>query len=149
MAGFQHSKNSEMFMDDTAGALRKITSYVTGVSGLPGEAEMSDITGFGDGGRKFIPGLTNASFTVNFMYNSDVSSSGGFTDMAIGIFDSQRGAVAQVSTRSFEFYPDTTASGKRKFSGECWITSVPITSTVGDAVSGTAEFQVDGAIVIA
>ena len=144
MAGFQHSKNSEMFMDDTAGGLRKITAYVTGVDGLPGEAELTDITAFGDGGRKFIPGLTNARFTIDFMYNSDVSSSGGFADMAIGIFASQA-----TTTRSFEFYPDTTASGKRKFSGECWIASLPITSRVGDAVSGRAEFQVDGGVTIA
>jgi hypothetical protein len=149
MAGFQHSKNSEMFLDDSGGSLRKITAYITGVSGLPGEAELTDVTAFGDGGRKFIPGLINARFTIDFMYNSDVSSSGGFADMAIGIFDSQRGAVAQVATKSFEFFPDTTASGKRKFSGECWIASLPITSTVGDAVSGTAEFQVDGGVTIA
>lgn len=141
MAGFGHSKNSAMYVDDSGGSLRAITSYVTGVEGLPGEQELSDITAFGDGGRKFIPGLQNARFSVDFIYNSDPSSSGGFSDLALGIFGS-------TATKSFEFYPDSTGSG-RKLTGECWLASVPITSRVGEAVAGRAEFQVDGQVTIA
>jgi len=143
MAGFQHSKNSRFNIDDSAGTIRKVTAYVTGVEGLPGEQELSDISAFGDAGHKFIPGLKNATFTLDFMYNSDASSSGGFTDLALGIFGS-------TATKSFEFYPDGQSSvgGIRSISGECWLTSMPITSRVGEAVAGRAEFQVDGAPTI-
>lgn len=140
MAGFIHSKVSDMFLDDTGGALRKITAYVTGVEGLPGEQELSDISAFGDGGHKFIPGLKNGTFTIDFFYNSDVSSSGGFTDLALQIFGT-------TTTKSFEYYPN--GSSATKLSGECWLRNLPITSRVGESVSGRAEFQVDGVVTIA
>ena len=87
MAGFQHSKNSRFNLDDSGGVLQKVTAYVTNVEVSP-EQELSDISAFGDTGHKFIPGLQNTTISVSFMYNSDVSSSGGFTDLALGIFGS-------------------------------------------------------------
>ena len=140
MAGFAFSKDSNMYMDDSGGTLREITAYVTGVDGLPGEQELSDITAFGDAGHKFIPGLKNAQYTVDFFYNSDPSTSGGFLKLALAIFGS-------TVTKSFEFYPG--GSSGDKLSGECWLQTLPFTSRVGEAVAGTASFQVDGVVAIA
>ena len=143
MAGFQHSKNSRFNLDDSGGVLRKVTAYITGVDGLPGEQELSDISAFGDGGHKFIPGLKNAQFSVSFLFNSDPSSSGGFTDLILNIFGS-------TTTKTFEYYPDgqSSVAGIRSITGECWLTSAPIVSAVGESVAGTANFQVDGATTI-
>ena len=140
MAGFVFSKDSNMYMDDSGGTLREITAYVTGVDGLPGEVELQDITVFGDGGHKFIPGLKNAQFGVDFFYNSDPSTSGGFLKLALAIFGS-------TVTKSFEFYPG--GSSGQKLSGECWLQTLPLTSRVGETVAGTASFQVDGVVTIA
>ena len=140
MAGFHHSKDSNMYLDDSAGSLREITAYVTGVDGLPGTQELSDITPFGQQGHNFIPGLKNATFTLTYFYNSDPSSSGGLIDLMFGIFGS-------TSTKSFEWYPG--GSSGKKLSGECWLTNPGPNSRVGEAVAGSAEFQVDGTVAIA
>ena len=140
MAGFHHSKDSNMYLDDSAGTLREITAYVTGVDGLPGTQELSDVTPFGSQGHQFIPGLKDATFSVTYFYNSDPSSSGGFVDLVLGIFGS-------TATKSFEYYPG--GSSGKKLSGECWLTSAPMNSRVGEAVAGSAEFQVDGVVAIA
>lgn len=149
MPGFTHSKASVYKFDgpsDSSGtlALINITPYVTGVEGLPGEDEIKEITSLADSGRKFLgAGMQMGNITLNLLYNSDANSSGGGPDNLLQL------VFGSTLTRSFEFSPDSTGSGKAKLTGEAWITGMNIRSRVGDLVSQDVELQVDGVVTIA
>ena len=149
MAGFAHSKDSVYEFDgpsDSSGtiALINISSFVTGVEGLPGEDELNEITALGDQGRKNLGGvgMQAANMTLNIMYKSDPSSSGGSHNLATALFGS-------TVTKSFRFSPDSTGSGKQQITGECWATNMNVRSRLGDMVAMDVELQVDGVVTIA
>ena len=155
MAGFQVSQNSVMKFDTISGSsghtmgLADITSYVTGVEGLPGEAELAGVTTLADLGQRFFPGLKNATITLNLLYSSDVSSSGqGFPRSLHNWLVGNSTNFGSSVTRSFEFSPDSTAVGKKKFTGECLITTFVERSRLGEMVLADAELQVDGVVTI-
>lgn len=131
---FVHGKDSAFKIDDSGGgSLTDISAYVDSVEGLPGEREFADVTALGDEGHKNIPGLENASFTI-----------GGSWDATL---DGYLGTLVDATaTASFEYGPAGSSSGKVKYSGECWVTSYTVSSSVADKVSWTANCQVDGTI---
>jgi hypothetical protein len=135
---FVHSKNSVFSIDDTGGLPRILSQYVDNVSGLPGNRDLSEVTAFGDQGTKNIPGLVNTSFSI----------SGHFDNTAVSGPDVVLGGLmtGQTATATFEYGPEGSTTGKIKYSGECWITSYTAESGVGDKVSFSAEFQVDGVV---
>lgn len=156
MAGFTHSKVSVFKMDIPSGSsehtlsLGDISAYITGVDGIPGEQELAEITALGDSGRKFFGDvITNARIGLDMMWNSDVSSSGSGGPNALeDWFGDNLSNAGSTATRSFEYSPDSTGSGKRKITGECRIASLVETSRLGEMVLMRAELQVDGAITI-
>ena len=156
MAGFQHSKNSVFKLDIPSGSsnhlltLQNISPYVTNVDGLPGELEQADITALGDGGRRFFNDvMQNSQITLSMMWNSDKSSSGEGGPFALEEwFGDLSTAATSTLSRSFEYSPDSTTSGKRKFTGECLIASLTEVSAVGELVLMSATLQVDGVVTI-
>ena len=155
MAGFQVSQKSILKFDTISGSsghtlgLADITSYVTGVDGLPGDAELAGVTTLADAGQKFCPGLKNGTLTLNLLYSSDVSSSGqGFPRSLANWLVGNSTLFGSSVTRSFEFSPDSTGSGKVKLTGECLITSLVERSRLGEIVVADAELQVDGVVTI-
>jgi len=156
MAGFQHSKASVIKFDIPSGSsnhllsLQDISAYVTGIEGLPGEIEQAEITSLADTGRKFFNDtMKNAQVAINLMWNSDKSSSGeGFPFALEEWFGDLSTAATSTKTRSFEFSPDSTGSGKRKFTGECFITALTERARLGEMVLMDANLQVDGDVTI-
>ncbi|MFI9552647.1 hypothetical protein [Nonomuraea endophytica] len=135
---FVHGKNSVFAVDDTGGTLRTLSQYVDNVSGLPGSRDLSEVTAFGDQGVKNIPGLVNTTFSVSGHFDSTATTG---PDVVMG------GLLAgQTATATFEYGPEGSTTGKIKYSGEAWITSYTAESGVGDKVSFSAEFQVDGVV---
>lgn len=134
---FVHGKNSVFSIDDSAGTLQELSQYCDTVSGLPGGRDLSEVTAFGDAGVKNIPGLQNVSFSISGHFDSTASTGPNAVLNGLRTAD---------STASFEYGPEGSASGKTKFSGECWLTSYTTESSVSDKVSFSAEFQVDGTV---
>lgn len=128
---FVHGKDSYFAIDNTNGSVTDISSYVDSVDGLPGEMELADVTAFGDGGHKNIPGLENVSFTVSGSWDATL-------DAIMG--------PRRTATASFEYGPAGNGSGSVKYSGECWISNYSVTSEVGDKVSWSADLVVDGTV---
>lgn len=133
---FTHGKNSAFSIDNAAGTLTDIGTYCDSVSGLPGAKEFADVTAFGADGHSFIPGLENATFSV----------SGSFDDATlVTTVDAIR---AKTATSTFEYGPAGSATGKPKYSGECWMTTFTIEGAVADKITWSAEFQVDGVVTL-
>lgn len=134
---FTHGKNAVFAVDDSGGTLRTISQYVDNVQGLPGGRNLSEVTAFGDGGTKSIPGLQNVAFTVSGHFDSTATTGPN------AVLNSLRTASA---TASFEYGPEGSTTGKVKFSGECWLTEYTVDSAVAEKVSFSASFQVDGTV---
>ncbi len=134
---FTHGKNAVFAVDDSGGTLRTISSYVDQVSGLPGGRNLSEVTAFGDGGTKSIPGLANVTFTVSGHFDSTATTGPN------AVLNSLRTATA---TASFEYGPEGSTTGKVKFSGEAWLTEYAVNASVPEKVSFQATFQVDGTV---
>lgn len=124
---------------DTGGTLRNLTQYISSIDGLPGERELNEKTALGDGGRKFIPGLENAPFTIEGHWD-DTATSG--PDTVLGALRTHSAATA------FDFGPqgNSTANSDVKYSGNCFVRSYVISPRVGDIVVFRAELQVDGQV---
>ena len=134
---FVHGKDAVFKLDDSGGTLRTLTSYVDNVSGLPGGRDLAEVTAFGDGGTKSIPGLQDVSFTIKGHFDSTASTGPN------AVLNGLRTATA---TATFEYGPEGGTTGKVKFLGECWLTEYEVEAEVDDKVSFTAEFQVDGTV---
>jgi hypothetical protein len=134
---FVHGKDAVFKIDDSGGTLRTLTSYVDNVSGLPGGRDLAEVTAFGDGGTKSIPGLQDVSFTIKGHFDSTATTGPN------AVLNSLRTATA---TATFEYGPEGGTTGKVKFTGECWLTEYEVEAEVDDKVSFTAEFQVDGTV---
>ncbi len=157
MAGFTHSKESVIKFDTISGssghtlALADITAYVTGIDGLPGNIELTPITSLAESGPKFAgDNMRNATFTLNLMYNSDVSSSGqGFPISLLNWYAGDSTLFTSTGTRTIEYSPDSTASGKKKLTAEVRLMTINTPGSLGNLVLMDAEFQVDGITAIA
>jgi hypothetical protein len=134
---FVHGKNSRASLDNPAGSLVPIHTFMDSIEGLPGEIELSDVTVFGDEGHKNVPGLENASISVSGHYDGAVSA---IVDII--------GTTAQrkAATRTFEYGPGGSGTGAIKYSAEVWIQAFTVSSSVTDKVSWSATLQVDGVV---
>lgn len=130
-----HGKSGVFKIDGTeGGALVDISSSVKSVTeSLP--AELADITALGDSGHKSVPGLLNGTLTLDLFWDAAASN----VDAIFGA-----AALGQAATRSFEWGPEGSTTGKVKYSGEVWVASYEITGSVDDVVSATVELQIDG-----
>lgn len=135
---FVHAKDSYFAVDDTGDTLRDLSSFIDNISGLPGAVDLSEVTAFGDGGTKHIPGLENITFSISGHW--DPTATTGPHAVLQGISRGTSGPY------SFEYAPQGNTTGNQLMSGDCWCTGYDTTSAVADKTSFTAEFQVNGVI---
>lgn len=134
---FVHGKDIAFSLDDAAGTLRNVKIYLNQVSGLPGGRALSEVTAFGDQGTRNIPGLSNVTFSIAGHLDRTASTGIGI------VLEGLRTATA---TATFEYGPEGGATGKLKYSGECWLTEFTIDAAVAEKVPVAATFQVDGVV---
>jgi len=124
-------------IDDTGGILRNLSTYLTEISGLPGERELLQQTGIGATGRERDTGLENGRFRIAGFFD-DTGPSG--PDVVLGALRTHTSAV------DFEYGPKGSTSTYVKYYGTCWCRSYTLTSRVGTLVGFVAEFEVQGGI---
>ena len=129
---FDTGNNSTFKLDNSGGSLTAITAYITSCS-LDRSADTADVTVMGSTAKSYLPTLTDATISIDAMV--DV----GLTGLAI--FEASLGFQ-----RSFEYCPNGSTSGYRKYTGECVGTKLTIDSPVDDKVGISWEGQVSGAI---
>jgi hypothetical protein len=132
---FSHGKSAIIKVDNSAGALQTITSFVV-TSGSDQSVETADTTVMGGTDRDHIVGLKdNGSFSIE----------GPWDGAASNIHVTLSGILGQTASVSVEYHPAGTASGTPKLTGEASLTKYQVNSDIGDANKYSAEFLWRGA----
>ncbi len=116
-----------------------ISPYITSIDGLPGAAELFEVTGLGAHGRAFVKGLENVLISLELMWSDDASVG---PDTVIGPLR----AYSQSSASAFVYGPKGTTNGYPKYSGNCWVRDYKITARVGNLITARCDLQVDGVV---
>src|ERR1051326_5052194 len=129
---FVHGRKTVFKIDDGTGTLRDITSYVNS-SNLQRMLDLLDTTTFGANSKTYITGFADAKIPF-----------GGFWDATLdgylaGAIDAL--AAGTLSSLSWELYPEGTATGKVKYSGEAVMTSYEATMGAQQADTWSSELQ--------
>jgi len=133
---FVHGKGGVFKVDNSAGTLSTLTSYVDQWS-ISNSIDMAETTTMGSEVKTFLSGVSDATISVSGLYDSTATTG---PDAVLN------GLVGLETTSTFELGPEGSTSGKVKYTGECFLTGYQITDSAGDAVKFTADFQVTGAI---
>lgn len=127
MPTFAHGK-SAVFKINDGSTLRDISNVVNS-SSLSRSAETAEVTALGNSSKAYIPGLKDATVSIEGM--ADVTTS-GYLDGVLGV------------STAWEFYPAGTAVGQVKYNGSGILTTLDTSAEVGGAVSVSGELQVTG-----
>ncbi len=100
--------------------------------------ETYETTDHGDTFRAFIGGLVSGTGTVELVYDPDATGQAGFLEDIVTTNDP--------ADATFELFTTGTTSGTDSVSFAGIITSMEITSTVGELVVVTCNFVTSGAI---
>lgn len=132
-------KDQYFSIEDAAGStLRNISPYITSIS-AGNDCDMLDITCCGAEARAFDSGLTNATFTINGVWD-DTADVGSRTVLA-GLYGSE-------TSVGFEYGPKGNGAGAIKESGECFVAAYNEDGEVGGMVMFVATVQVTGSKTI-
>lgn len=129
---FTHGKNTVVWLDNGAGSLTEITAFLNSAS-LEQLAEVAETTVFGDSNKTFIPGLKDATISMEGRFDPTVD---------LILFD-DLGASA---TKSLEYGPEGGTTGKIKYSAEAIVTSYSIENPLDDVAGFSAELQLTGVV---
>lgn len=130
---FIHSKLSKFFIDNAAGALTEISTYVDAVT-LSSSLDETEVTTFGAQRKAYIAGFNEGEISLggNWDRTFDVLFSAleqGFTD----------GTITSVT---FEYGPEGNDSGDKRYTGEAVLTEYEVDSSIQDQVTWTATLRV-------
>lgn len=139
MAKFKVGGNTVIKIDNTAGSLIVLSTYIDSISdGLGKTVGQLDATTFGDSAERFIAGLEESQqFTVEGPFD-DTATTG--PDAVLSQLPGTIGTV--------EFSPVGTGATARKFSGEFLCTSYKVSGNVKEIARFQAVFQQDGTITV-
>ena len=97
-----------------------------------------DVTDHGDTFRTYVGSLVSGSGTVELVYNPDATGQAAFIEDVI--------TASDPADATFELFTTGTTSGSDSVSFAGIITSMDISSTVGDLVVATCNFVTCGTI---
>jgi len=134
--------NAVLILTDGGGA-RTLSSYVKSLSfDLKGHG-LVDVTCMGDSGHTWASDeLEDCSFTVEFVYDD------GANTVWDTLADATNGLRTSTVARAFEIGPAGSTSTYPKLSGNCWLESFTVPVAVGDMITVSATFKVDGAVTV-
>lgn len=132
-----HGKDSYLAIEDSAAAvLRNIGVHCDSIT-LDRDLDMADTTTIGAESKTWLPGLDGAEMTLGGKWDSvavtgpDVVLEGDFTTKArVG----------------FEYGPEGNATGKVKYSGECYVSKYQVSTPLEGVVKFSATCKIDGAV---
>ncbi|MCS6302377.1 MAG: hypothetical protein H8K07_01725 [Nitrospira sp.] len=128
-----HGKNAVVQLDNGAGSLTAITSYLSKAS-LERMRETAETTVFGLNDKTYVAGLKDSTFSGegNFDGALDLILSDDIADNA--------------ATKTLQYDPQGSTSGLPRYSIETWVTKYSIDTDIGDKGSCSFELQGTGAV---
>lgn len=133
---FSHGKGLVFKIDNAAGTIQVLTSYVDNVE-LSDDVDMGETTTAGVEDKTYVSGQATHTLSISGKWD-DTASTG--PDAVLS------GLIGLETTSSFEYGPSGSSAGKVKKSGECFLTSYVVTSPADGVNIFTADFQVSGAV---
>jgi len=128
-------------VDSDGTSTRDLSSFLTGIDGLPGERELVDVTRLGDSGHRFVASLFNGRFGLEGLYDKTASTG---PDVVL------TNLLGMTTATTFIYGPTGNSSGQtpvnRRVTGSCWIRTYTAPARVGAAVSFRADGQVEGVV---
>jgi len=125
-----HGRETVFKLDNSGGTLTDLSSYIDSCT-LTEDVDTPGTTTFGTSSKTYIVGLQDNKFSI-----------GGPWDPTLDAH--MNGVIGQTASLSFEYGPEGSDSGDRKYTGECYVTSYKPDSSIGDATKWTADLQVTG-----
>jgi len=133
MPNFSHGSLATMEIDVANGtSYTAVTAYYNDVS-LKEAIDTAETTVLGNTAKNYIPGLEDATFSLSGLFDPTLN----------GIITSCKRTVV-----AFRYRPSGAATGKVEFTGHCIMTSYKVDTSVSDAASQEAEFQVTNGVVV-
>lgn len=133
---FYHGKGLAFKIDNSAGTLQTLTSFVDSVD-FDNSVALGDTTTAGAEDKTFVSGQAEHGLSISGKWD-DTASTG--PDAVLF------GLVGLETTSTFEFGPAGSTSGKVKYTGECFLTGYKCSDPVGGVVAYTADFKITGAV---
>ena len=131
---FVAARSTSFKLDNAAGTLTDISSYVDSVSGIANTTDMAETTTFGSTSKTF----------QGTLRNGDSISVSGKWDATL---NTQITALLGLATSSsFEYSPAGTTASSPKCTGECFVSSYEVSSSVADLVTFSLSLQITGAV---
>jgi len=122
-------KDSQFKLDGAAATIVDYTAYTNQNSITAAHTALED-TGFGMEEATFVPGVENATFSMNGWVNST-------TDAVFGPLIGNRTSI----TKTFGVY-----NGLKWYTGEALPTNVQYSGSVNSLLTWSADFQITGAV---
>jgi hypothetical protein len=127
-------KNTSLSLDNAAGTPVDISTKCNTSSASITRAT-SEVTVYGDGAQKFIAGLRNNTFSMGGLWDATINTH---------LF----GLNMSDATATLVFGPHGDTAGLPSFTMEVLVTSFTIDPPNAEAVTWSAEFQVDGEVTL-
>jgi len=129
---FTHGSLATMDIDPAGGtAWTTVTAYYNDVS-LKEDIDTAETTVLGNTAKNYIPGLEDGSFSLSGLFDPTINT----------LITSCKRVVV-----SFRYRPSGAGTGKIEYTGKCILTSYKVDTSVKDAASQDAEFQVTNGVV--
>ncbi len=128
--------NADIRIDNSGGTLTDISTHVKNVN-FSRDAELLDVTAFqaAGGDKEFLVGFKDNKFDIEGNANATVATH-------------LNGIAGQEATVSFQYGPEGTTSGNRKYTGEAVMVSYRETTPATGVNGFTASFQITGAVTV-
>lgn len=133
---FRHSRTASFKITTTAGATMNLSSGLKECN-LARQVDTADVT-------HFHPTIVDRSFVIGFR-SGEFSVSGMWSTTHVVQLDALLGSTAG---GLFTFGPESTTSGRRKYTGASILTSLEYGASIDDMVSMSANFKVNGAVTV-
>lgn len=131
---FTHGKDAIVKLDNAAGTLTDISTYVDSITFNP-VADIAETSTFGTTSKQYVLGLRDCTFTLD----------GPYDPVIVAIINS---ALGSATSKSLEFFPQGVTGGLDKWTAECFATSISFSNDMGGAARYSASFQVTGAVTL-
>lgn len=135
---FSHGKGAAFSLDNAAGVLTDISTYLDEVS-FPSSIETGETTTFQSpgGAKTYVPGLRDATFSLSGKFDPTVDA------LFEGVISAQ---AAGSAAADFSYGPAGSAASAVQYTGAAWITGYDISAPVADVVTFSVDLQVTGQV---
>lgn len=120
-------------LDDLGGTLRNISTDVTNVE-LPQSVDNAEVTGMTETRKSYIPGQIDTPVSLQGNFNA-----GTALNAAHKVLSNINGV--STATFTFEHYPQGSASGRPKLSGEVYCLGYTVRAPLGGGVTWEASLM--------